>query len=175
MNVDDERKTLNEILRNPNVSFCSINQMKNEQNMKVSAIKTNLVLMFDVREVLKANRFETFETLDFGILELNEYCLYCLSNSLILSKQQSFDLKHLCEFDINDRFKLLYRATRDGFGAEDFHSKSDGKSYTLSIFQAKEFIFGGFTTVSWESHIPGQCKSDPNAFLFSLTNKENKP
>jgi len=35
------------------------------------------------------------------------------------------------------------------------------------------YIFGGFTTVEWDSS--GGKKSDPNAFIFSLTNKENKP
>jgi hypothetical protein len=72
----------------------------------------------------------------------------------------------------------LYRGTRDGFGAKDFHSKCDGHSNTLTILKAKEssFIFGGFTTVDWEScPWPGKYKSDPNAFIFSLTNKDNKP
>ena len=36
-------------------------------------------------------------------------------------------------------------------------------------------IFGGFTTVSWESSANGRFKSDANAFLFSLTNKDNQP
>jgi BTB/POZ domain-containing protein KCTD9 len=69
----------------------------------------------------------------------------------------------------------LYRGTRDGFGAQDFHSKCDNKSPTLSICKTHDssYIFGGFTTVSWES--PTVAKLDPNAFLFSLTNKDNKP
>jgi hypothetical protein len=69
----------------------------------------------------------------------------------------------------------LYRGTRDGFGAKDFHSKCDGHSNTLKIFKAKQssFIFGGFTTVSWDSS--SEQKSDAIAFIFSLTNKDNKP
>ena len=43
----------------------------------------------------------------------------------------------------------------------------------MIILNANGFIFGGFTSTSWDSS--GQYKSDPNAFLFSLTNKENKP
>jgi hypothetical protein len=47
----------------------------------------------------------------------------------------------------------------------------------LTILKAKGsgFIFGGFTTVSWESSTKSKWKSDANAFLFSLTNKDNKP
>jgi len=69
----------------------------------------------------------------------------------------------------------LYRATRDGFGSRNFHSKCDGHSNTLTLLKAKEsqFIFGGFTTVSW--YRSKKCKSDSNAFLFSLTNKDNQP
>jgi hypothetical protein len=69
----------------------------------------------------------------------------------------------------------LYRGTRDGFDSIDFHSKCDGHSNTLTLLKVKgsEFIFGGYTTVSWDgSRGP---KSDPNAFIFSLTNKDNTP
>jgi hypothetical protein len=37
----------------------------------------------------------------------------------------------------------------------------------------RDIQFGGFTTVSWDSS--DRYKSDANAFLFSLTNKDNKP
>ncbi len=84
----------------------------------------------------------------------------------------------LCEFSSNDIWSLLYRGTRDGFDSGDFHSRCDNHSNTLTILKAKEskFIFGGFTTVSWEScPALGKYKSDPNAFIFSLTNNDNKP
>ena len=46
-----------------------------------------------------------------------------------------------------------------------------------SLFEASDssFIFGGFTLASWETCETSKFKSDPNAFLFSLTNKDNKP
>ncbi len=69
----------------------------------------------------------------------------------------------------------MYRGTRDGFGAKDFHSKCDNKSPTLSICKAKDssFIFGGFASVTFNGS--ETFKSDPNAFIFSLTNKDNRP
>jgi hypothetical protein len=80
----------------------------------------------------------------------------------------------LCEFSPYDKWSLLYRATRDGFGSHDFHSKCDDHSNTLTIVKAKgsNFIFGGFTTVEWDSS--GRLKSDANAFIFSLTNGDNQ-
>ena len=77
---------------------------------------------------------------------------------------------------INDKFTLLYRDTRDGFGSNDFHSKCDGHANTLRILKVKYNVFGGFTSVHWQpGPSPSKWKSDPNAFIFSLTNKENKP
>ncbi len=85
------------------------------------------------------------------------------------------ELLKLCEFSPNDKWTLLYRATRDGFGSKDFHSRCDNKSPTLSICKAHEssYIFGGFASFTFNgSEI---FKSNPNAFIFSLTNKDNKP
>jgi len=112
----------------------------------------------------------------FGCLNLIDY--YNLNDSKILSIKQEYldDLIKLCEFPSdNNKWPLLYRGSRDGFGAEDFHSKCDGKSSTLTIIKAKssDFIFGGYTEASWQSF--GGEINDPNAFIFSLINRDNKP
>ena len=59
----------------------------------------------------------------------------------------------MCEFSLKDKWTLLYRGTRDGFGADDFHLKSDGHKNTLTILKAKgsSYIFGGFTSITWGS------------------------
>jgi hypothetical protein len=92
----------------------------------------------------------------------------------ILGKQP-FDLIKVCEFSIKDKWTLLHRGTRDGFGSADFHAKCDGHSNTLIILKAEgsSYIFGGFISINWESS--GGFRSDPNAFLFSLTNKNSQP
>ena len=94
-----------------------------------------------------------------------------------MKSPQTSELLKLCEFNSNDKFKLLYRASRDGFHANKFHSKCDGHMNTLTIFKAREtsYVFGAFTLATWESFERGEWKSDPNAFLFSLTNKDNEP
>ena len=45
-------------------------------------------------------------------------------DSIMLSYDKQSDLLKLCNFEEKD-LKLLYRATRDGFSAESFHSKCD--------------------------------------------------
>ena len=63
-----------------------------------------------------------FDTDRFGTLNLNRYTtLDIFPESEILNEDQSFDLIRLCEFNFFDNWKLLYRASRDGFDANNFH------------------------------------------------------
>jgi hypothetical protein len=79
--------------------------------------------------------------------------------------------------------QILYQATRDGIGKkggffskssnEIFHSKCDQKGPTITICKlADGHIFGGFTSVNWSS--ARGWKSDPRAFLFSLTDGKGR-
>ena len=124
----------------------------------------------------------------FGSLYLNDYSIIDPFKSQILSGNQPSDLIKLCGFSSKDKWTLLYRGTRDGFEANDFHSKCDDHPNTLTIIKASgtSFIFGGFTSVHWYNHfhfyihfrpiyITSDYKSDSNAFLFSLTNRDNQP
>ena len=68
----------------------------------------------------------------------------------------------------------MYRASRDGFSGKDFHSKCDRKKNTLTVIKSESGnVFGGYTDKCW--HSKGGLVSDPNAFIFSLINKEDKP
>jgi hypothetical protein len=81
-------------------------------------------------------------------------------------------LLKLCEFKPNQDWILLYRASRDGNGR--FLSKCAYKSQTLIVIKsANGCIFGGYTNAQWDSS--NENKTDPNAFIFSLVNPENKP
>jgi hypothetical protein len=178
---------LNEIeekFRDPNLEISSIREMISKEQEIIDKLKTIQNKITQVKEDLKvSNHFKPNHNLNvesFGLLFLDEYFNNDYYKSKILSgQQQASELMKLCEFNSKDTFKLLYRASRDGFGSNDFHSKCDGHANTLTIFKTSESsnIFGGFTSVAWESPLlgSGKCKSDPNAFLFSLTNKENKP
>jgi hypothetical protein len=62
---------------------------------------------------------------------------------------------------------LLYRATRDGFSSQAFHSKCDGKGNTITIIKNNlNYVFGGYASSAWNSS--GSYINDLNAFLFSL-------
>jgi hypothetical protein len=75
-------------------------------------------------------------------------------------------------------FKMLWRGSRDGFGAQEFHRRCDGHANTLTvILDTKGNIFGGFTPVEWESNHLGKNKADDSlkSFLFTLKNPHNVP
>lgn len=73
------------------------------------------------------------------------------------------------------RFKLLYRGSRDGFGAKDFHEKCDNKGPTIVVVEnTAGNKFGGYAAVSWTS-TNGQKIDSPesfSSFLFSVDTKE---
>lgn len=81
----------------------------------------------------------------------------------------------MCKYETGrQKFNLVYRGSRDGFRASDFHSKCDNRPNTLTIIQTtKGFVFGGYTSLSW--YQTGQSYYDSDAFLFSLINKFKKP
>ena len=69
----------------------------------------------------------------------------------------------------NQQWRLIYRASRDGFTAQSFHKCCDGSNPTMSVIKSSNgYVFGGFTTAPWSSTT--QDKGDARAFLFTLEN-----
>jgi hypothetical protein len=84
------------------------------------------------------------------------------------------------------KFSLLWRGSRDGFRARDFHERCDRHANTLTIIlDTNNNIFGGFTPVVWESRKwNGTFGSDNNcrkadeslkSFIFTIRNPHNVP
>jgi hypothetical protein len=74
----------------------------------------------------------------------------------------------------NQKWRLLYRASKDGFSGECFHAKCDGYLGTLTLVRTtNSCIFGGYTQADWkqERRSPNIYKHDEKAFLFSLKNE----
>jgi len=74
---------------------------------------------------------------------------------------------------VDQRWKLLYKASRDGWEALDFHKKCDRKGPTITVISANGFLFGGYTPLSWESR--DAYAWDEDSWIFSLTNPSNEP
>jgi hypothetical protein len=180
ISIDNDFKEIEELFRDPNLLLESIQGLQRKEQDAIGSIRFKLNEMSQIRDLKKSNAFDpnlSFDRLSFGSLYLKDFLTIDPFNSSILKGSQSMDLIKLCKFSKKDKWALLYRASRDGFLAKDFHEKCDGKPKTLTIFKAKDssFIFGGFTSAAWESLSQGQHKSDQTAFIFSLTNKDKQP
>jgi hypothetical protein len=84
------------------------------------------------------------------------------------------------------RFEILWRGSRDGFKAKEFHRRCDGRPNTLTVILDTEGnIFGGFTPVEWESRVwDGKYREESNCwkaddsrkgFVFTLKNPHSIP
>lgn len=94
-------------------------------------------------------------------------------DSAILDASLQSHLVKLCEFPKGTKWELKYRATRDGFKGEKFHSKCDGLKNTLSVIKTTSGnVFGGFAEQPWHLRMD---VTDPNSFLFSLINEDGNP
>ena len=70
-----------------------------------------------------------------------------------------------------NKYTLLFRASRDGYRASNFHSKCDGKSNTVTLVETTTGRrFGGFTDAQWDQS--SSYKTGSNGFIFSLDNNE---
>ena len=102
-------------------------------------------------------RRELLTEAEFYLVEgiLDELKARPFKNSLILSlgqRQTLIDwLKETLTSASHD-YVLLYRASRDGWSASNFHSCCDNKGPTVTVIKSGNYIFGGYTEQPWENH-----------------------
>jgi len=89
-------------------------------------------------------------------------------SEILSDKNHQKALKGWLPTDLEGEWRLLFRASRDGFAAGTFHSRCDNKGPTVTIVKSGVYIFGGFTEQSWTSrNVHVTCSQ---AFLFSMIN-----
>ena len=100
------------------------------------------------RELLSEAEFYQIE----GII--NELKATPFKDSAILSSEQRQTLidwlKDTLE-SASDGYALLYRASRNGWTAANFHSCCDSKGPTVTVVKSGNYIFGGYTKEHWQS------------------------
>jgi hypothetical protein len=117
-----------------------------------------------------------FEEAQFYKVEALKDKIYTMCmNSGILSESQTAILFRICKLRAQ-KWNLIYKATRDGFHASSFHNACAAAGTTIVLVKTSlNFIFGGCTLASWD-YLKGQTyREDPNAFIFSLANRLNRP
>jgi hypothetical protein len=125
-------------------------------------------------------------------LEIPSESLWQCAAELIAHPPFLFDSQIISDFPEifaefrGKQFSLLWRGSRDGFKAQEFHGRCDGHANTLTVILDTEGnIFGGFTPVEWESRVwNGKLSDESNcwkaddslkSFIFTLKNPHNIP
>eukprot|EP01083_Nonionella_stella_P090847 253879_1 len=95
---------------------------------------------------------------DSKILSLNEQ----LEFIELLSQNKLTDIKR-------KQVQLLYRASEHNYLADKFHELCNGHAPTLVVIQNNfGHVFGGYTTIKWQSTPTTVGGRDENAFLFLI-------
>ena len=73
-----------------------------------------------------------------------------LGRNRYLKKLMSY-LDPVLQSSDRSMFLRCWHANTDGWASTTFHSNCDGKGPTVTIIQVNDYIFGGYTDVSWNS------------------------
>ena len=144
--------------RNPRINTlnsCDEEELKSPRNSNISFNNFSSNLN-KIRKVFELN-------IDTNILNKED-----LSEDFFLFSK----LKEMYQYNRFIRLILIYRGSRDGDMAKNFHTKCDliGPNITL-IRTKKGYIFGGFTIKSWK-HLYKDIKKDNDEYGTEYKDKE---
>lgn len=150
----------------PVISF-GVNNESFEETLKKwnEQVETTINgLKFDVRNPVRAIKLELVSLqVDSEILKKDFESI-----KMIVDWVQETTKSKICQTS------LLYRGSRDGFEAKDFHAKCDHKGPTIVLVEnTAGYKFGGYASVSWTSY-GGEIKTQESfsSFLFSVDKKQ---
>ena len=138
-----------------NDNNCIINNLSPITNYEIRICSFYNQIISDWTEIYK---IKTKKIVDSSILNNNE-------------REKEFFNK-LLEWTGSKSMELLYRGTKDGMKAGNFHNKCDDKGRTICLcLNDKNNIFGGYSSIPWANN--GGNKTSNDCFLFTLTNIYN--
>ncbi|CAB4377905.1 unnamed protein product [Rhizophagus irregularis] len=153
-----EKKDGKFIFKKPNISY-EIFKIILSSNAKVTNEKLNI---FNVQSPRKSK-----DIYDSTLINPQHFAIF---SSWIEKENDS----HYNARNIPYNFNLLYRASRDGNTAADFHKKCDNKGATIVIAKVtdSEQIVGGYNPLFWNEKC-NTNKSTNDSFIFTLTDRTN--
>ena len=108
-------------------------------------------LIFDSRNILAASLKEAMFFQIQEIIDQLEVNISPFELGSVILKEESQQSALQSWLPPNATCSLLYRASTDDMTPEDFHYCCDNKGPTLVLIKSGEYIFGGYTSQSWES------------------------
>jgi hypothetical protein len=115
--------------------------------------------------IVVLHNFTTNTSIDDVLRKQLRQPLY-FPQSVILNLEQQKQL-HEWYTGLKQNWILLFRASRDGFTASDFHKHCDNFQETITIIRTpNKCIFGGYSPLSWGMNCGYITNTD--AWIFSL-------
>ena len=164
LNIDKNKIKYKVELKEENEQFKSIYEGSNKYCI-VDKLKSNTnyeIRICSMYEDINSNwsEIKKNKTLEFDSILLNE------------TKRCDEFLQKIFEWTGGKNMELLYRGTRDGMSAQEFHNRCNNKGPTISLFKNERgYLFGGYASIDWVSC--GNYRSAPDSFIFTMTNKYN--
>ena len=168
-----------------------INELEKHDNEKMQEIfslilemkNENKKLNEEIKKLNEENK-NLKEQLKIYIPYLEEYKKKCddkkqnkiIRNleSKIIDENEKYNitLKNWINPKLKIKAQLLYRTSRDGEEYSTFHKLCDNQGPTIVLAKLTDGnILGSYTPLDWETKTSG-WKSDPNMFVFSLTENQ---
>ena len=141
-----------------------------DQEETISLLKAKL----DESIESKSKQSQFYEILQKTKLKSDRF----LEDSMLLCADDIKWLSTTCFQNKKMKSKLVFRASRDGYEAENFHNSCNECSPTLVIAQTNfNKIIGGYTTEKWKSGSRIMYSKDNfgKSFLISVSLKEKYP
>ncbi len=162
LEMKTEIKKLNEDNKKLNEEIKKLNEDNKQLNEDNKNLKEQLKIYIPYLEEYKKKRDDKkqnkiIRNLDSKIINENE--------------KYNITLKNWINPNLTIKAQLLYRASRDGEEYSTFHKLCDNQGPTIVLAKLTDGnILGSYTPLDWETK--SDWKSDPNMFVFSLTQNQ---
>ena len=110
-----------------------------------------MVTCFCLSHIIKLFHSRTVYINNYFIVSVDQNINALFTSSTILNGDIDL-VQQLVQWVEDEKFgwQLCYRASDDGWKAEDFHEKCDDVGPTVTLVKCKNNIFGGYTDQSWK-------------------------
>eukprot|EP01083_Nonionella_stella_P169325 573951_1 len=131
----------------------------------IAKLFNNKTIPLSISEMILVYYFITFDSV----------ILNSKDTQMFVQLLQLADTKRNIETEFESEYKLLYRATNDGWKYDTFFDKCKDAKQTLTIIQTdSNNVFGGYTSIPWRND--NRWRVDDAAFLFLIrSSKQYKP
>ena len=178
INKSNETKLKNRLKRKKNYDTnTSINI--NNSDIMTTTPRINSLNSYEDEDIKSPKNVNTsFNNFSLNISKIKKIFELNIDTNILNKEELSEDfflfskLKKIYHYNRFIRLKLIYRGSRDGDGAKNFHTKCDLIGPNLTLIKTKKgFVFGGFTIKSWK-HLYKDIKKDNPEYGTEYADKE---